>query len=173
MIERRLDCVRAIDRCRDEVAETRDGLSTIRALGFNALVHLRLGLPYLVRTERSAIGNALAVFYSLYLRGYHNRTLGINLATCRSRAGSKSAGGWRCAAFIDDERSVDAGARRCQGRRPCVLWRVRRGGAVEDARDHRPSGALGPGMERRARRVYRGAGRARALRPYCRSPRAR
>src|SRR5947208_4181283 len=53
----------------------------------------------------------------------------------------------------------------------------RRGGRVcncdGQARDHRPSGALGPGMERRARRVRRGAGRARALRSYCRSPRAR
>src|SRR5437763_3763306 len=136
MIERRLDCARAIDRCRDEVAETRDGLSTIRALGFNALVHLRLGLPYLVRTERSAIGNALAVFYSLYLRGYHNRTLGINLATCRSRAGSKSAGAGDAPRSLTMS-AVDAGARRCQGRRPCVLWRVRRGGAVEDARDDR------------------------------------
>src|SRR6266566_6055168 len=109
MIERRLDCVRAIDRCRDEVAETRDGLSTIRALGFNALVHLRLGLPYLVRTERSAIGNALAVFYSLYLRGYHNRTLGINLATCRSRAGSKSAGAGDAPRSLTTS-AVDAGA---------------------------------------------------------------
>src|SRR5204863_9897743 len=98
MIERRLDCARASDRCRDEVAETRDGLCTIRALGFNALVHLRLGLPYLVRTERSAIGNTLAVFYSLYQRGYHNRTFGINLAACRSLAASNSAGRWRCAA---------------------------------------------------------------------------
>src|SRR5439155_26520963 len=33
--------------------------------------------------------------------------------------------------------AVDAGARRCQGRRPCVLWRVRRGGADEAARQKR------------------------------------
>src|SRR5439155_26520962 len=145
MIEGRLDCARAIDRCRDEVAETRDGLSTIRALGFNALVHLRLGLPYLVRTERSAIGNALAVFYSLYLRGYHNRTLGINLATCRSRAGSKSAGGWRCAAFIDDER---CGCGRQAMSRPAAVCtmagKTRRGRRGRTPKKGRESRADGP-----------------------------
>src|SRR5262245_36745800 len=49
MVERRLDRASTINRCNDEVEETRDGSSAIRAPEFNALIHIRLGLPDLMR----------------------------------------------------------------------------------------------------------------------------
>jgi hypothetical protein len=41
-----------------------------------------------------------------------------------------------------------------------------------EARNHRPSGAVRTGVERRACGLRRGAGRARAFRSHCRAPRA-
>src|SRR6266404_3756553 len=133
MIERRLARARTIDRCHDEVAQTRDASSAIRAPDFNALIHIRLGLPYLMRTERSTIRNALAVFATLSaLRGYHNRTLGINLATCGSPVPHRKAPDAADALPSSSMSAVDAGTRLCQDRRQCVLCagktqRARRG----------------------------------------------
>src|SRR5258708_11791312 len=106
MIERRLARARTIDRCHDEVAQTRDGSSAIRAPEFNALIHIRLELPYLMRTERSTIRNALAVFChplcTAPVPQPNAPDQPANLpATC---ATSTNAARWPCAAFIEHER---------------------------------------------------------------------
>src|SRR5437588_10786100 len=75
----------------------------------------------------------------------------VTLCTCAVTTTERSGSTWQLAGHEPDRKArgagdaprsltmsaVDAGPRRCQGRRPCVLWRVRRGEGVEDAREGR------------------------------------